>query len=671
MSAVKLTAAQKKAYYNKCRDDIEFYWKHEFKIKPRGRTTVGDSGLINMSPLLPGQQKAWDIIKPAYVSGKPCKLYIYKHRKGGFSTLSLGICSHMAAFVNNSDSVVVSMDDQSTQTLRRIATTASKNHTKGIGFPRITHDNPKFFEYANESSLQIFTAGKGEVGRGATPYFVLSSELAFWPNAKTTNLGLTNSVDVDSAIMIYESTSNGTTGRGEFWYQMYLDIKEGRSRAHTIFVGWHEDPRNAMEPSGAEVDIFGQWRELYEAGDVLAEKYAQQLNQTIRFTKYEQDLVLEDGISLPQLRWYDEILRESSGAGSFDERIVNRAQEYPSNIEESFRSAGNASFDRMKLQIMLDQAPKSFYGGFEAKAVTRGDPILPHETYDQVDEEGNLSVSKPPDFWEMQDDNAFRRGIVKRMEQIGNANTRWWQRADGSIYVIAWVPEQGAKATIYEQPIDGGVYFAGVDTAQGIEKDSTSCNILRQDPMTKRLFQVARYSENAEPPETCAVVVWHMLQFYNNPLCVPETNTIGQIMLKTLQSMGYTNFYRQEKMDIRAKYASQWGFNTDRGSRGMLVHLTKQLLRPADPLLVLRDPETIKQFMAMRRDKGKDDHPKGYHNDDWVSVMLAAMGAHKPPESELIEIRSSVMQVKPQNAKERHMQNEKLAGLDRTLGKYR
>jgi len=652
-------------YHERLKESVDFYFENEFSVKPRDRI-LGGTGLVPMWPILPGQKKLHDIVKPMYEAGEGGDVFVFKARKAGFSTYSVGLATHLCLFNPHAKATIVSMDDKSTQTLREIAVTAFDDHTKGIGLPIRVKDNRAEITLTNKSAIDVFTAGKGEVGRGATPYYVLMSEVAFWRNAEQTTLGLTNSAELSSSILVYESTSNGTTGVGEHWYKRYLGIKAGDSGGQYMFSGWFDDPRNVIEPNNREIEFFSAWKELYLAGDTKADTAASILHETVRFTEYEQNLVNEYGVSLPQLKWYYNMLLRRSGTGSEEARLTKRAQEHPSTIEESFTLSGSSTFDQHKLAAMLGKTPEMYFvGDYEPKVLTEGDPTLPVDPDAKFDDAGNLMRPKQHGIT---NGRTWKHDVLEKLRLVGTQTTRYWQQVDGTIFVIQFAPRPDGPFSLFEQPVDGAKYYAGIDTSAGKEQDATSANILRLDSKDRKLYQVARYNDNSTDPEECAELIFQMLQYFDDPLCCVETNADGRLMVRTLQQLGYTNLYRQERFLATGKRNTSVGWDTLLASRKELVSFTHRLLRPAEPLIVIRDAVTIKQFMGMRRKNGKDEHARLEHDDEWMSFILAAMASRQPGEVAARRIRHDVANKTTLNKKERDLSNIALMGLDRDLG---
>ncbi len=104
---------------------------------------------------------------------------------------------------------------------------------------------------------------------------------------------------------------------------------------------------------------------------------------------------------------------------------------------------------------------------------------------------------------------------------------------------------------IFENPIPGETYVAGVDVAYGDRKDSSTIQILK----ASTLEQVAEYDSNTIIPDDFANVVIDLTKRYNHCLVNIERNAVGKILIdkilsKTGNGIGMNLFRNRSKNEI-------------------------------------------------------------------------------------------------------------------------
>lgn len=173
--------------------------------------------------------------------------------------------------------------------------------------------NAKELSFAGrDCSYSVATAGTKEVGRSATFQLFHGSEVAFWPNAEDHVAGLEQALaDVDGTERILESTANGI---GNAFQRRYSAAVKG-SADQAIFMPWFWD-------NGYQLACPDDWTPPKAWGE-----YAE-LNS----------------LTWEQLYWAFVKNRDMAAATgqSEDEPCWKFKQEYPSNAEEAFQTAGNS-----------------------------------------------------------------------------------------------------------------------------------------------------------------------------------------------------------------------------------------------------------------------------------------------------------------------------------------
>jgi hypothetical protein len=173
--------------------------------------------------------------------------------------------------------------------------------------------NAKELAFAGrDCSYSVATAGTKEVGRSATMQLFHGSEVAFWPNAEDHVGGLEQALaDVAGTERILESTANGI---GNAFQRRYAAAQRGSSD-QPIFMPWF-------------------WSEDYQA----------ECPEDWEPPKAWADYAERNKLTWEQLYWAFVKNRDMASATgqSEDEPCWKFKQEYPSNAEEAFQTAGNS-----------------------------------------------------------------------------------------------------------------------------------------------------------------------------------------------------------------------------------------------------------------------------------------------------------------------------------------
>lgn len=111
------------------------------------------------------------------------------------------------------------------------------------------------------------------------------------------------------------------------------------------------------------------------------------------------------------------------------------------------------------------------------------------------------------------------------------------------------------KLWIWENPIPGQTYVAGVDVAYGDKKDYSTIQILK----ASTLEQVAEYESNVVKVDDFAGIIISLTKYYNGALVNIERNAVGKVLIeKILNKTGYgigINLFRNvSKNEIETRF---------------------------------------------------------------------------------------------------------------------
>lgn len=330
-------SAEAAATLRRLRDDRLYYFPRALKIRTK------DSLLVPFHPN-PIQRRLDAEVERQRKERKPVRIVVLKARKEGVSTYVAGYCLHDSSMRKNRESLVIAHDDDATNTLFRMQTLMFDELPDLLRpMKRYSNRSELLFENPNEaerrtnpglrSSLRVATAGSKGAGRSKTLHNVHCSEVAFWPDAKETLLGLLNAVDRNPDTFIcLESTANGLGGE---FYERYRAAKEGKSDYAAIFFSWFDNPEYQI-PGSPDEDA-----------ELLVD-----------LDDEETELVARYALSLAQLRWRRYTITNECG-----DDVERFRQEYPANDVEAFivpgRAFFSASLPRLRSLLMTAQPGES------------------------------------------------------------------------------------------------------------------------------------------------------------------------------------------------------------------------------------------------------------------------------------------------------------------------
>lgn len=337
----------------KLKNDKEWYIRNFLKIKNKAAEVV---------PFIPNvaQRIVLDQIKKDEKLKKPKRYIVLKARQMGLSTLFEGIIFHDSTTNENKNSLIIAHEEAASSNLFSMSKLFYECLPEEIR-PMRKYSNGKILSFENpesdegkkhsnpglRSKISIATAGTGEVGRSATIHNLHVSELAFFPDPKTTMLGLLQSVpDSPNTFVVLESTANGV---GDFFYSMWQAAVKGENEFTSIFLPWFMDPLYTTKfPTEAFKEQF-----MEEVDSIHTDRDGKE------HRTYEYNLMTKHKLTYEQLHWRRITVRNKCQG---DETLF--MQEYPSTPEEAFISSGRPKFNLEALQKYTAIAREPLYTGY-------------------------------------------------------------------------------------------------------------------------------------------------------------------------------------------------------------------------------------------------------------------------------------------------------------------
>lgn len=240
------------------------------------------------------------------------RMIVLKPRQPGISTYVEGRFYWLVRQHKGLRAFILTHQDDATSNLYEMAQRFWVNDPHRPVRDRASAKEMRFAEL--DSSYRVGTAGSKGVGRSQTIQLFHGSEVAFWPNAEEHAAGVLRAIhDVPGTEVWLESTANGVGG---LFYSMTIAAQRGANEYELCFIPWFDhdeyvaEPPEGWRPPEAMKDTQHQW-----------------------------------GLTLRQMRWaYETNASLASADGLSPEEWCWRfKQEYPSTVEEAFRSSREGS----------------------------------------------------------------------------------------------------------------------------------------------------------------------------------------------------------------------------------------------------------------------------------------------------------------------------------------
>lgn len=335
---MRLKSKEQLFYYNLVHNQK---WYIEKFLKIRNKKSV----LIDFK-LNSAQEVVMDLIKKCEEEGRLKRFIVLKARQMGLSTLFEGLIFHDTSNNKFKNSLIVAHEEPASQNLFNMSKLfyeelpdiirPMKKYSNGKVLAFESPENDEALKRENpglRSKITIATAGAGEVGRSATYHNIHASEVAFFPNARTTMLGLLQAVpDEMNTLVVLESTANGVGG---YFYEMWQNATRGENEFIPVFLPWFID-KTYTRAFRSEVE-----KEQF-IDEVMT---ITQDNDGNEIKSYERQLMEKHDLTFEQL-WWRKYTIENKCEGD----VLLFMQEYPATPEESFISSGRPVFPIGALQ---------------------------------------------------------------------------------------------------------------------------------------------------------------------------------------------------------------------------------------------------------------------------------------------------------------------------------
>ncbi len=276
-----------------------------------------------------------------------------------------------------------------------------------------------------------------------------------------------------------------------------------------------------------------------------------------KLTDEEEKLKELYNLTLDQLEWRRWCIRNNCQGD-----VEQFRQEYPSCPEEAFISTGRCIFDKEKIIERLRHLPKPIKQGYF-----------------------------------VYDEEAASHNVMKDIRFINDP------KGCIKMFKLPNMP-QFTK------------YALGGDTAGETLGDFFSSDVVD----AKTLEQVATLTLQTDE-DLYAKQMFCLGMYYNSALIAIETN-FSTFPQKKLQELGYPCFYVREVVDdYRHKTTKQFGFNTNRKTKPLILSGLVELVR--DFTDIFNDERTLREMLTMvKREDGSQAAEDGFHDDKVMSIAI-------------------------------------------------
>jgi hypothetical protein len=242
---------------------------------------------------------------------------------------------------------------------------------------------------------------------------------------------------------------------------------------------------------------------------------------------------------------------------------------------------------------------------YDAQAAELPDWQL-HQEYPSNPEEAFIRSGRPVfdiDALNRQETEKTKTGFNKKLSDSNNS------------FIFE---SSGGPLTVWHLPQYGGVYTIGADVAEGLARgDYSSAHVIDAKSGTV----VAHWHGHIDPDKFGEDILLSLGYFYNEALVGVESNNHGLTTLTALYKSGYTNLYRQRRLNQRGAEASETlGWRTTSLSKPLAIDELNAAIR--DGALHIKCEYTVAELKTFVRDDNGSTHGSP-HDDRVMSLAIA------------------------------------------------
>lgn len=369
-----------------------------------------------------------------------------------------------------------------------------------------------------------------------------------------------------------------------------------------------------------------RYAHITEVAFMNTEKFEKQIVAIESAMTPDGEIVLEstsNGLNHWFDRWSNAIRGESLYKPFFfswltDTRLF--AKDYVKSYENYFAGDENGELSRLKLS-MLDEEESYLFEKMQGDITLRLQKLAWrrmkiksigvdafHQEYPSTSNEAFLTTGN----------NYFSsESIQRRLHHIGDVVLHEYMEKNACEGITRYKKD----IKIYEYPKYGVKYYGGVDTSEGVGKDSSVLCIV--DEHGKQVFE---FESNKIKAYQFAELVREIAMYYNCALLVVEKASAGHTVLSKLVDGNnrYPNLYKYRKYDDRGNFKKKYGFETTAKSRPIILNKMLELFEENE--IVINSKGLLNEMKYFVADSdGKIQHTRRRHDD---RILACAMALH-------------------------------------------
>lgn len=179
----------------------------------------------------------------------------------------------------------------------------------------------------------------------------------------------------------------------------------------------------------------------------------------------------------------------------------------------------------------------------------------------------------------------------------------------------------GKSFYLYKKPEIGQRYYIGVDTSEGIGKDSSTAIVLNKDGEEMAIFK-----NNKIKPYQFAEFINSLGRYYNKGYLVVEKASGGHSLIERLRyEYKYMNMCKYKTYDQFNRTVTQIGFDTNSKTKGIIINNLREMFDKGE--LLINSEEILEEMKVFEiKENGSMGAMNGYHDDLVMATALALNG---------------------------------------------
>lgn len=479
--------------------------------------------------------------------------------------------------------------------------------------------------------------------QGSTSSTMIATEVPYYSHGESLLLAALNAVpNLPETLVVLEGTANGASG--EFykrWLAAIARVDElcawfgAQDGDDLIFnrTGWGDRPdRNGhLHPhgywDGSFYPLFWAW---WQDPEYTSDPEKEQVREE-SLSAYERDMQRSFGLTLGQIAWYRETLRDKAGGD-----LKRMQQEYPSTWQEAFIMSGNTVFDPETVNKHVIRTERLAKAVREVKDprtnAVRHVPYIQRVTLDWLEDKeagqaryfGSPGPNQPP-------------------AQVANRNAPMFDVygacTNKDTLRVQIEPSPFGELLLRRKPVLGWDYryVIAADVAQGLAQgDFSGALVLDRVEMRLDMMYRGHIAEDA-----FGILLAKMGVYYDGAPILVEQNMQGDAVMNELRRI-YAHVMSGARFEKgKMLYDQRLGWKTTDASKPQMVGALKAYIRDYPGGMPFYQPwielTTFTQEASGKMGaEGKRLDPDTMAYDDMAITWMIVLMAHKllPPPVE-------------------------------------